>query len=170
MVAINKFYTDTDAELNLISEACKEYGANVALFVIRENGGEGGKELAKEVVRIIEEEPNHFEFSYADELSLKEKIESIVTQIYGGKGVIYESAADKELTKLEKLGFGHMPICMAMYAVFFCLTMHLSWVRRRFYGNGKEGKGFCWCRFCGRSNWRYHDMPGLPKVPGSGKY
>ena len=91
LVAINKFYTDTDAELNMIAEACKEYGVNVALSDVWGRGGEGGKELAAEVLRVIEEEPNHFRFSYADDLSLKEKILSIVRSIYGGSAVVYES-------------------------------------------------------------------------------
>ena len=91
LVAINKFYTDTDAELNMIAEACKEYGVNVALSDVWGRGGEGGKELAAEVLRVIEEEPNHFRFSYADDLSLKEKILSIVRNIYGGSAVVYES-------------------------------------------------------------------------------
>ncbi len=167
VVAINKFYTDTDAELNLISEACKEYGVNVALSDVWENGGEGGKELAKEVVRIIEEEPNHFEFSYADELSLKEKIESIVTQIYGGKGVIYESAADKELTKLEKLGFGHMPICMAKTQYSLSDDASKLGAPKDFMVTVKKVKVSAGAGFVVVQTGDIMTMPGLPKVPAA---
>ncbi|WP_430602237.1 formate-tetrahydrofolate ligase 2 [Enterococcus sp. DIV0724b] len=112
VVAINKFPTDTDAELDLVKKECQKRNVNVVLSDVWANGGAGGEELAKEVVRLSEQE-NHFSFAYPDELSIKEKISAIVEKVYGGSAVRYEPIAEREITKLEKLGFGHLPICMA---------------------------------------------------------
>lgn len=112
VVAINKFPTDTDAELDLVKKECQKRNVNVVLSDVWANGGAGGEELAKEVVRLSEQE-NHFSFAYPDELSIKEKISAIVEKVYGGTAVRYEPIAEREITKLEKLGFGHLPICMA---------------------------------------------------------
>ncbi|MEI5994737.1 formate--tetrahydrofolate ligase [Candidatus Enterococcus mansonii] len=112
VVAINKFPTDTEAELALVESECQKRNVNVVLSDVWEHGGAGGEELAKEVIRLSEQE-NHFSFTYPDDLSIKEKIHAIVEKIYGGNGVRYEPLAEREITKLEKLGFGHLPICMA---------------------------------------------------------
>lgn len=112
VVAINKFPTDTDAELALVEAECKKREVNVVLSDVWANGGAGGEELAREVVRLADQE-NHFSFTYPDEYSIKEKISAIVEKVYGGKGVQYEPLAEREIVKLEKLGFGHLPICMA---------------------------------------------------------
>lgn len=112
VVAINKFPTDTDAELALVEAECKKRDVNVVLSDVWANGGAGGEELAREVVRLTDQE-NHFSFTYPDEYSIKEKISAIVEKVYGGKGVQYEPLAEREIAKLEKLGFGHLPICMA---------------------------------------------------------
>lgn len=112
VVAINKFPTDTDAELALVKEECQKRNVNVVLSDVWEHGGLGGEELAKEVVRLAEQE-NNFSFAYPDELPIKEKISAIVEQIYGGNAVRYEPIAKREIAKLEKLGFGNLPICMA---------------------------------------------------------
>ena len=112
VVAINKFPTDTEAELNLIKERCSELGVNVALSEVWVKGGSGGKELAEEVIRLAEKESS-MEFPYTDEMSIKEKIEAITTKIYGAESVEYSKKADKEIENLEKLGFGNLPICMA---------------------------------------------------------
>ncbi|WP_430607309.1 formate-tetrahydrofolate ligase 2 [Enterococcus sp. AZ170] len=112
VVAINKFPTDTDAELELVKEECQKRNVNVVLSDVWAQGGAGGEELAKEVVRLADQE-NHFSFAYPDELPIKEKISAIVEKIYGGNAVRYEPIAEREIAKLEKLGFGHLPICMA---------------------------------------------------------
>ncbi|MBO0470715.1 formate--tetrahydrofolate ligase [Enterococcus sp. DIV0242_7C1] len=112
VVAINKFPTDTDAELALVEAECKKREVNVVLSDVWANGGAGGEELAREVVRLADQE-NHFSFTYPDEYSIKEKISAIVEKVYGGKGVQYEPLAEREIAKLEKLGFGYLPICMA---------------------------------------------------------
>ncbi|WP_207694555.1 formate-tetrahydrofolate ligase 2 [Enterococcus sp. DIV0212c] len=112
VVAINKFPTDTDAELELVKKECEKRNVNVVLSDVWAHGGAGGEELAREVVRLSEQE-NHFSFAYPDELSIKEKISAIVEKVYGGNAVRYEPIAEREIAKLEKLGFGHLPICMA---------------------------------------------------------
>ncbi|ALS03027.1 formate--tetrahydrofolate ligase [Enterococcus silesiacus] len=112
VVAINKFPTDTDAELELVKEECQKRNVNVVLSDVWAHGGAGGEELAQEVVRLADQE-NHFSFAYPDEWPIKEKISAIVEKIYGGNAVRYEPIAEREITKLEKLGFGHLPICMA---------------------------------------------------------
>ncbi|CEK39462.1 formate--tetrahydrofolate ligase [Paraclostridium sordellii] len=113
VVAINRFPLDTEAELKLVEDRCKELGVNVALSEVWAKGGEGGIEVAKEVIRLIDEEENNFKFCYEDDLSIKEKIEAIATRIYGADGVDFTLAAEKEIENLEKLGFGKLPICMA---------------------------------------------------------
>ncbi|SHJ69850.1 formate--tetrahydrofolate ligase [Paramaledivibacter caminithermalis] len=113
VVAINRFPFDTEAELKLVEDKCKELGVNVALSEVWAKGGEGGEVLAKELLRLIDEGNNNFKFAYDTTMSIKEKINAIATKIYGADGVEYTSKADKEIKNLEKLGFGELPICMA---------------------------------------------------------
>ena len=112
VVAINEFPTDTEEEINLIKEKCNELGVNVALSQVWSKGGEGGIDLAKEVVRLCEMK-NDFEYSYSLECTIKEKINDIATKIYGADGVDFTKEAEKEIANLEKLGYGNLPICMA---------------------------------------------------------
>jgi len=112
VVAINRFVADTDAEIKLVTDKCKELGVNVKLSEVWGKGGEGGIELAEEVVRLCEE-PNDFQFSYDLNLPIKEKIETIAKRIYGADGVHYPGKVGQEIENLEKLGFGNLPICMA---------------------------------------------------------
>ena len=112
VVAINEFPTDTEEEINLIKEKCNELGVNVALSQVWSKGGEGGIDLAKEVVRLCEME-NDFEYAYSLECTIKEKINDIATKIYGADGVDFTKEAEKEIANLEKLGYGNLPICMA---------------------------------------------------------
>ena len=112
VVAINKFVNDTDAEINLIKDECQKLGVNVVLSEVWEKGGEGGEELAKEVIKLCEEE-NNFKFSYDIDLPIKEKINAIATKIYGADGVDYTKKAEKEIENFERLGFDKMPICIA---------------------------------------------------------
>ena len=112
VVAINEFPTDTEDEINLVKSKCEELGVNVVLSQVWAKGGEGGVELAKEVVRLCEEESN-LEYVYPLNCSIKEKIEAIATKIYGADGVDYSKEADKEISNLEKLGYSNLPICMA---------------------------------------------------------
>jgi formate--tetrahydrofolate ligase len=112
VVAINRFPTDTEAELNLIREKCKELGVNVALSEVWGKGSKGGQELAEEVLRLTEKESN-VEFAYDIDLPIKEKIKAIATKLYGANDVEFSSKASKEIANFEKLGFGNLPICMA---------------------------------------------------------
>jgi len=113
VVAINRFPTDTEAELKLIEEKCKLYGANVALSEVWAKGGEGGLALAEEVIRLIDEGNSKFKYAYDDDCSLMEKIEAIVEKVYGGEGVDFSPAAVKEISKIEEMGFKNLPVCMA---------------------------------------------------------
>lgn len=112
MVAINKFPSDTDKELNLIKEKCKSLGVNVALSEVWAKGSEGGLELANEVLKIAKEE-SKLEYVYDLDMPIKEKIKSIAQKIYGADDVEYSSKANKEILNYEKLGYGNLPICMA---------------------------------------------------------
>jgi formate--tetrahydrofolate ligase len=112
VVAINKFPTDTEAELELVKEECQKRQVNVVLSDVWAQGGAGGEALAEEVVRLAEQE-NHFSFAYPDEASIKEKISAIVEKVYGGSAVRYETVAEREIAKLERLGLDQLPICMA---------------------------------------------------------
>ncbi|KIR02736.1 Formate--tetrahydrofolate ligase [Lachnospiraceae bacterium TWA4] len=114
VVALNRYITDTDAEIALVEKKCAELGVNVKLCEVWAKGGEGGRELAREVIRLCEEEDSSkFEFAYDLDLSLKEKIEAVAKKIYGADGVDYSEAASKEIENLEKLGYGNVPVCMA---------------------------------------------------------
>ena len=105
VVAINKFPLDTEAELQLVKDKCKELGVNVALSEVWAKGGEGGEELAKEVLRLIDENEGKFEFAYDENQSIKEKINAIATKIYGADGVDYTPNAEKQILEIEKIGY-----------------------------------------------------------------
>ena len=113
VVTLNSFITDTDAENEYIRRFCEEKGCEFALSKVWEKGGEGGIALAEKVLDTLENKESHYHPLYENELSLKEKIETISKEIYGASGVIYEPAAEKQLAKIESMGFGNLPICMA---------------------------------------------------------
>ncbi len=113
VVAINRFPTDTEAELKFIEVRCKELGVNVMLSEVWAKGGEGGVALAEEVVRVIDKNESDFRFSYDEKMSIKEKIEAIATKIYGADGVDYIGNSSKQIEEIEALGFGDLPICIA---------------------------------------------------------
>ncbi len=167
VVAINKFYTDTDAEIAMIADACKKYGVNVALSDVWEHGGNGGVELANEVVRIIDEEPNNFHFSYEDDLSLKDKINAIVTKIYGGDGVVYDKSAEKELARLEELGFSKFPICVAKTQYSLSDDASLLGAPKGFKVTVKKAKVSAGAGFVVVLTGDIMTMPGLPKSPAA---
>ena len=105
--------TDTDAENEYIRKFCEERGCEFALSEVWEKGGEGGIALAEKVLETLETKESHFHPLYEDDMSLKAKIETIAREIYGARGVIYEPAAEKQLAKIEGMGFGKLPVCMA---------------------------------------------------------
>jgi formate--tetrahydrofolate ligase len=169
VVAINRFPTDTEAELKLTEDKCKEYGANVALSEVWAKGGEGGIALAKEVVRLTEQENNSFKFIYPDDASIKEKIEAIARNVYGGDGADFTPAALKEIAKIEEMGFGKLPVCMAKTQYSFSDDpKKLGWPKgfRITVRNVKVSAG---AGFVVALTGEIMTMPGLPKVPSAEK-
>ncbi|MBE5936632.1 MAG: formate--tetrahydrofolate ligase [Lachnospiraceae bacterium] len=113
VVTLNRFITDTDAELAYVKEYCESRGCTFALSEVWEHGGEGGIELAKTVLETIEKKESNFHVLYPDDMSLKDKMETIAKEIYGADGITFDPGALKSVERLEELGFGNMPVCMA---------------------------------------------------------
>ena len=168
VVAINAFPTDTEAELKLVEEKCKELGVNVALSEVWAKGGEGGIALANEVVRLCEE-PNNFEYCYSDELSIKEKLDAIAKKIYRADGVQLVGNAVKQAKQLEELGFGNMPICMAKTQYSFSDDQKLLGAPRNFIVTVRNLKVSAGAGFIVALTGDIMTMPGLPKVPAAEK-
>ena len=168
VVAINEFPTDTEAEVELVRKKCQELGVNVALSQVWAKGGEGGIELAKEVIRLCDE-PNDFQFCYPDEYSLKEKINAIATKIYGADGVDYTPEAEKELANLERIGFGKVPVCMAKTQ--YSLTDDQTKLGRPtgFRITVRQVTISAGAGFVVALTGEIMKMPGLPKVPAAEK-
>ena len=169
VVAVNRFPTDTDAEVALVIEKCKELDVNVVLSDVWAKGGEGGKELAQEVVRLCEEEAPHFTFSYEDNLSLEDKIKAAVTKVYGGIGINIMPNAKKELAKLTELGFGSMPVCIAKTQYSFSDNPALLGAPKGFTVTVKNVKVSAGAGFVVVLTGDLMTMPGLPKVPAAEK-
>ena len=168
VVAINKFETDTPNEIRLLENKCKELGVNVVLSDVWGNGGKGGIELAKEVIRLCEEK-NKFTFSYDLNLPIKEKINAIVTKIYGGKSTIYTKDAEEEIERLEKLGFGELPICIAKTQYSFSDNAKLLGAPEDFEVTVRNVKVSAGAEFIVVLTGNILTMPGLPKVPAAEK-
>lgn len=168
VVAINRFPTDTEAELALVREKCRELGVNVALSEVWSKGGAGGIELAEEVLRLVEGE-NNFHFVYEDNLPLKEKIEAVAAKIYRADGVSFTAAAKKQLDTIEKLGFGKLPICMAKTQYSFSDDPALLGAPRGFQITIKDVKVCSGAGFVVAKTGDIMTMPGLPKVPAAEK-
>ena len=168
VVALNRFVTDTDAEIALVEKKCAELGVNVKLTEVWGKGGEGGIELAKEVVRLCEEgDASGFTFSYDLDLSLKEKIEAIATKIYGADGVDYSPEASKEIENLERLGYGKVPVCMAKTQ--YSLTDDQTKLGRPtgFRITIRQVTMSAGAGFIVAITGAIMKMPGLPKVPAA---
>lgn len=168
VAAINRFPTDTEAELALVREKCRELGVNVALSEVWSKGGAGGIELAEEVLRLVEGE-NNFHFVYEDDLPLKEKIEAVAAKIYRADGVSFTAAAKKQLDTIEKLGFGKLPICMAKTQYSFSDDPTLLGAPRGFQITIKDVKVCSGAGFVVAKTGDIMTMPGLPKVPAAEK-
>ncbi|MBQ8808386.1 MAG: formate--tetrahydrofolate ligase, partial [Clostridia bacterium] len=168
VVAINKFPTDTDKEVQVIIDECKKLGVNVVLSDVWAKGGEGGIELAEEVVRLCEEK-NDFTFSYEDDLSIEEKIEAIVKRIYGGDGVIFDKNAQKQLKTLTELGFSKLPVCMAKTQYSFSDDMTKLGAPEGFTVTVRNIKVSAGAGFIVALTGEIMTMPGLPKVPAAEK-
>ena len=168
VVAVNRFPTDTDAEIELVIKKCRELGVNTVLSTVWAEGGKGGEELAKEVVRLCEEK-NNFRFCYDEKLPIKDKIKAIVTKIYGGKDVAYTPEAEEEIAKLEKLGFGKTPVCMAKTQYSFSDNAKLLGAPEDFVVTVRKVKISAGAGFAVVLTGAILTMPGLPKVPAAEK-
>jgi formate--tetrahydrofolate ligase len=166
VVAINRFTNDTDAELDLIRQKCKELGVHVAMSEVWGKGGQGGIELAEEVLRLCDQ-PNHFRFAYDANLSIKEKINAIVTKVYGGSGVTYDKAANTAIAKLEELGYGNLPVCMAKTQYSLSDDPSLLGRPEGFAVHVTKVKVNAGAGFIVAQTGDIMTMPGLPKVPAA---
>ncbi len=169
VVAVNRFPTDTDKEIDFIIKKCKELGVNTVLSTVWAEGGKGGEALAKEVVRLCEEEKSNFTFCYEDDLSIKEKIEAVVKKVYGGKGVSIMPSAKKQIEKLESLGFSSCPICIAKTQYSFSDNPSLLGAPEDFIVTVKNVKISAGAGFIVVLTGEIMTMPGLPKVPAAEK-
>ena len=168
VVAINRFPTDTEAELELVRTKCAELGVNVALSEVWGKGGAGGEELAKEVVRLCDE-ASEMKFVYDENTTIKEKIEAIAMKVYGADGVDYTAKAETEIATFEKLGFGNLPICMAKNQ--YSLTDDQTKLGRPtgFRITISDMTASIGAGFLVALTGSIMKMPGLPKVPAAEK-
>ncbi len=167
VVAINRFPTDTDAEIDLIIAKCKELGVNVVLSNVWAEGGKGGEELAKEVVRLCEEEKGDFTYSYELDGTIEEKIEAIVKKVYGGNGINVLPAAKKQMATLTALGFDKCPVCMAKTQYSFSDDQTKLGAPENFEVTIKNVKVSAGAGFVVVLTGDIMTMPGLPKVPAA---
>lgn len=169
VVTLNSFVTDTKAEIDFVQKFCEDRNCEFAISEVWEKGGEGGIALANKVLDTLEKKESHFKVLYEDSLSLKEKIETVANEIYGAGGVSYSPAAEKQLQKLEELGFGNLPVCMAktQYSLsdnpaFLGRPVGFEMSVREVYVSAGAG-------FVVVLTGAVMTMPGLPKVPAAYK-
>ena len=168
VVAINAFPTDTEAELKMVEEKCKEQGVNVRLSEVWAKGGEGGKALAEEVIRLCEEETSDtFQFVYDLDTTIEEKLNAIATKVYRADGVVVTAAAKKQIQQLTELGFDKLPICMAKTQFSFSDDQSRLGAPRGFKITVREVKVNAGAGFLVAKTGDIMTMPGLPKVPAS---
>lgn len=167
VVAVNRFPTDTDSEIEFIINKCRELGVNTVLSTVWAEGGKGGEDLAREVVRLCEEEKGDFTYSYEDNLSISQKIESVVKKIYGGDGVDFTAGAKKEIEKLEKLGFSNFPVCIAKTQYSFSDNPLLLGDPEGFRVTVRNVKVSAGAEFIVVLTGDIMTMPGLPKSPAA---
>lgn len=167
VVAINRFPTDTDKEIDFIIAKCKELGVNTVLSTVWADGGKGGEALAKEVVRLCEQEKGDFSFAYEDSDSISQKIEKIVRKVYGGDGISVTSTAQKQIANLEKLGFSNLPVCIAKTQYSFSDDASLLGAPEHFTVNVKNVKVSAGAGFIVVLTGEIMTMPGLPKSPAA---
>ena len=168
VVAVNRFPTDTDAEIELVIDKCKELGVNVVLSTVWAEGGKGGEELAKEVVRLCEE-PNDFSFSYELDGSIEDKIEAVVKKIYGGSGISVMPAAKKQIAALEAMGYSGLPVCIAKTQYSFSDDPAKLGAPENFTVTVKNVKISAGAGFIVVLTGDIMTIPGLPKVPAAEK-
>lgn len=166
VVAVNRFPTDTDAEISLVIEKCRALGVRTVLSTVWADGGAGGTELAEEVVRLCEL-PNDFSFSYPLEDSIEDKITAVVRRIYGGDGVTFAPAASKEIARLTALGYGGLPVCMAKTQYSFSDDPAKLGAPEGFTVTVRNVKVSAGAGFIVALTGDIMTMPGLPKVPAA---
>ena len=167
VVAVNRFPTDTDAEIEYIIAECKKLGVNVVLSTVWAEGGRGGEALAREVVRLCEEEKGDFSFSYPDEASLEEKITAVVRRVYGGEGVNITPQAKKQIETLTALGFGSLPVCIAKTQYSFSDDPAKLGAPEGFTVTVKNVRVSAGAGFVVVLTGDIMTMPGLPKSPAA---
>ncbi len=167
VVAVNRFPTDTDAEIDFIIEKCRELGVNTVLSTVWADGGRGGEELAREVVRLCEEEKGSFTFAYDADMTIEQKIDAIVRRIYGGDGASIAPAAKKQIARLTELGFGNMPVCMAKTQYSFSDDQTKLGAPTGFTVTVRSVKVSAGAGFIVALTGDIMTMPGLPKVPAA---
>ena len=166
VVAVNRFPTDTDKEIALVIEKCRELGVNVRLSTVWADGGKGGVELAEEVIKLCEEK-NDFTFSYESNTSIEKKIDAIVKKVYGGDGVVFTDEASEEIKRLTALGYGSLPVCMAKTQYSFSDDATKLGAPTGFTVTVRKVKVSAGAGFIVALTGNIMTMPGLPKVPAA---
>ena len=166
VVAVNRFPTDTEAEIDFVIEKCREHGVNVRLSTVWADGGKGGVELAKEVVKLCEEK-NDFTFIYESDTTIEEKIDAIVKKIYGGDGVVFTDEAKAEIQRLTSLGYGKLPVCMAKTQYSFSDDATKLGAPEGFTVTVRKIRVSAGAGFIVALTGNIMTMPGLPKVPAA---
>lgn len=167
VVAVNRFPTDTDAEIDFIIEKCRELSVNTVLSTVWADGGRGGEALAREVVRLCEEEKGSFTFAYDADMTIEQKIDAIVRRIYGGDGASIAPAAKKQIARLTELGFGNMPVCMAKTQYSFSDDQTKLGAPTGFTVTVRSVKVSAGAGFIVALTGDIMTMPGLPKIPAA---
>lgn len=166
VVTVNRFPTDTEAELSVVIDECRKLGVNVVLSEVWAKGGEGGEALAREVVRLCDEK-SMFDFAYSLDRTIKEKIDQIVKRVYGGDGISISPNAEKQIKKLETLGFGSLPVCIAKTQYSFSDDPKKLGAPEHFTVTVKNVKVSAGAGFIVALTGDIMTMPGLPKIPAA---
>lgn len=169
VVAVNRFPTDTDREIDCIIEKCRALGVNVVLSTVWADGGRGGEALAREVVRLCEEEHGNFRYCYPDDLGIADKVRAVVRKVYGGSDVQFLPAAEKQIVRLTELGYGNLPVCIAKTQYSFSDDPTKLGAPEGFTVTVKQVKVSAGAGFVVALTGDIMTMPGLPRVPAAEK-
>ena len=169
VVAVNRFPTDTDREIDCIIEKCRALGVNVVLSTVWADGGRGGEALAREVVRLCEEEHGNFRYCYPDDLGIADKVRAVVRKVYGGSDVQFLPAAEKQIARLTELGYGNLPVCIAKTQYSFSDDPTKLGAPEGFTVTVKQVKVSAGAGFVVVLTGDIMTMPGLPRVPAAEK-
>ena len=169
VVAVNRFPTDTDREIDCIIEKCRALGVNVVLSTVWADGGRGGEALAREVVRLCEEEHGNFRYCYLDDLGIADKVRAVVRKVYGGSDVQFLPAAEKQIVRLTELGYGNLPVCIAKTQYSFSDDPTKLGAPEGFTVTVKQVKVSAGAGFVVVLTGDIMTMPGLPRVPAAEK-